>query len=425
MQPPPPTIVDTSNSRLRWRSQIVARYPGLVLDRLGAAPGADQIAEVRFFTHQGMSPVEARRMALGSDAGIRFRDGRALNKEFSFEADGVVAALGFSIAVDAMCLKLRFPEALWSDLGDEAGSRCRAMRTARFHDQAVHGPHLATVDNPFAREWLAHLMLATLSNEAIAKSISLRQAADNLASDTADLSLDQTLTIIFQSPVVDDANGQGNQQDRLRQDLAAFLADRLIVTGLFSLAAILWIPIDAHWEHWLRARFAATAGGAASSAIMSLCPEIDGESLVVDIDAGPREDDDVFAGEPSAEIWISELSPGGNGHIEEVQRQYAEDPRRFFSLMTAALRDNDFSLSDFQLRRFLETVVEGDSGNGIMIANSGLPNRLWRRRQPPRVRHAASESCGRGVRDLSHLSGCARQSGPAPWLWTRQRRLFP
>src|SRR6202035_5228207 len=52
----------------------------------------------------------------------------------------------------------------------------------------------------------------------------------------------------------------------------------------------------------------------------------------------------------------------------EVQRQYAEDPRRFFSLMTAALRDNDFSLSDFQLRRFLETVVEGDSGNGIMIA---------------------------------------------------------
>ena len=28
--------------------------------------------------------------------------------------------------------------------------------------------------------------------------------------------------------------------------------------------------------------------------------------------------------------------------------------------MTAALRDNDFSLSDFQLGRFLAAVVEGD-----------------------------------------------------------------
>ena len=109
VQPPPPTIVDTSNSRLRWRSQIVARYPGLVLEPPPGSPWSDHIAEVRFFTHQGMSPVEARRMALGSDAGIRFRDGRALNKEFSFEADGVVAALGFSIAVDAMCLKTPVP----------------------------------------------------------------------------------------------------------------------------------------------------------------------------------------------------------------------------------------------------------------------------------------------------------------------------
>ena len=283
VQSPPPTIVDTSNSRVRWRSQIVVRDPGLVLETPRGNPWTEHIAEVRFFTHQSMSPVEARRIALGSDASIRFRDGRSLNKQFSFEADGAAAALGFSIAVDGMCLRLRLPEALWSDLGD--GSE-RAIRTARFHDLAVDGPYLEAVDNPFAREWLAHLLLAALSNEAIAKSISLRQSAENLANGTADLSLGQTLAIMFQSPVVDDANGQGNQQDRLRQDLAAFLADREVDAGLFRLAAILWTPVDAHWEPWLRARFAATVGAAAFSAILSLCPEIDGESLVVDIDAG-------------------------------------------------------------------------------------------------------------------------------------------
>ncbi len=112
-------------------------------------------------------------MALGSDADIRFRDGRSFDREFSFEANGRAAALGFSISVDAICLRLRLPEALWSELVNEFGPQSRAMRTARVHDQAVHGPYLKAVDNSSAREWLAQLMLAALGNEAIAKSISL------------------------------------------------------------------------------------------------------------------------------------------------------------------------------------------------------------------------------------------------------------
>jgi hypothetical protein len=304
-------------------------------------------------------------MALGSDAGIRFRNGGSLNKEFHFEVGRQPAALGFSLAVDAMCIRLRFLDTLWSNLGDEADLRYRAMRTARFHHQAVHGPFLEAVDNPFARDWLAHLMLAALSNEAMARGIPLREAAVRLADDTAELDLNQTLSILFQSPIVDDANAQGNLQDRLRQDLAGFLADRQVVDSLFSLAAILWMPIDSGWEPWLRERYAATVGAAALSAITSLCPQIDGDSLVLDITAGPREEDDVLAGIENGEIWISEMTPGGNGQIEEAQRQYVEDPRRFFSLMTAALRDNDFSLSDYQLSRFLAAVVEGDSDDPL------------------------------------------------------------
>jgi len=194
----------------------------------------------------------------------------------------------------------------------------------------------------------------------------------NASQGHADLDLGQTLAILFQSPVVDDANGQGNLQDRLRQELAAFLSDPQVSQGLFDLAAILWNPVDASWEPWLRQRFAASVAAAALSAVLSLCPEIDGDGLVVDIDAGPREDDDVVADEPGRDIWISELAPGGNGHIEEALRQYAEDPRRFFTLMTAALRDNDLALSDYQLSRFLETVVEGSGDGDLVTAARGF-----------------------------------------------------
>ena len=368
VEPPPPTVVDSSNARLRWRSQIIARSAGLVLAPPQGTPWTQLIDNVRFHSHEGLSPVEVRRMALGSDANIRHRDGTSTNKQFYFELDERAVAIGFSLSVDAMCLRLRFPTHLWSDLGTETNPRYRAMRTARFHHQAIHGPFLEAVDNSFAREWLAHLMLATLSNEAIARGISIEEAASRLMDGRAELNLDQTLNILFQSAIVDDVNAQGNTQDKLRQDLAAFIGNQQVVDDLFRLAEILWTPIDESWEPWLQERYSSTVGAAALNAIISLCPEIDGDSLVIDINAGPREADDVFAGIGNGEIWISETTPGGNGQIEEIQRQYVEDPRRFFSLVTAALQENDFSLSDYQLRRFLELAVTSDPEDTLPMA---------------------------------------------------------
>ncbi len=368
----PGTVVDTSNARLNWRTQIVAREEGLVLTPPLGSPWSPLVEDVRFYTHQGFAPVEVRRMALGSSANIRYRDGTSYDKEFTFEMAGDAAALGFNLAVDAFCLRLRFPTELWANLGTEDDLRYRAVRTARFHDQARNGTNLEAVDNVFAREWLAQLLLSALTNEAMAKSISLREACDNLADDRSELSLEQTLSILFQSQIVDNANAQGNTQDKLRQELSAFLADPQVKTGLLSLATILWSPIAAHWEPWLRARFASTAAAAAFNAVLALCPEIDGDGLVVDVDAGPREVDDVLHGKHSVEIWISELAPGGNGQIEEALRQYAEDPRRFFSLMTAALRDNDFALTDYQITRFVETISETEPNGEISLATESF-----------------------------------------------------
>ena len=365
----PATVLDTSHARLDWRTQIVARTAGLALTLPKNDPWAGLVSQVRFFTHQNLSPVEVRRFAVASDAEIKYRDGRSVRKTFTFEADEMQAAVGFNIAVDALCLRLSYPPDLWASLGGEESALYRAMRTARFHHQARQGHYLASVDSVFAREWLAQLLLSALSNEAVLKGIPLTEAAENLADNRADLSLEATLSLLFQSATIDDADAQGNLQDKLRADLEAYLHDPAVAADLRSLAAILWTPIDPTWEPWLRERLGATIAAAAANAIASLCPEIDSDSLVVDLDPGPREDDDIFAGSPSSEIWISELAPGGNGLIEDVLRQYAEDPRRFFSLMTAALRDNDFLLSDFQMTRYLRE-LGANPGSNLAIATT-------------------------------------------------------
>lgn len=359
----PPNVLDTSQARLEWRTQIVTRLAGMALPLPRNNPWSDLVTEVRFLTHQNLSPIEVRRFAVASHADIRFRDGSTTTKTFTFENQETQAAVGFTLAVDALRLGIACPTDLWSSLGGEDGALYRAIRTARFHHQARQGPFLAAVDNVFAREWLAQILICALTGEAVLKGVTLEGAALNLQRDLADLSLQATLLVLFQSAMVDDADAHGNVQDKLRADLEGYLQDPGVVSDLYRLATILWTPIDASWEPWLQEKFCATVAAAAMKAIASLCPEIDSDSLVVDVQSGPREEDDIFRSETTAEVWISELSPGGNGLIEDVLKQYADDPRRFFSLMTAALRDNEFLLSDFQMTRFLTEVQDDPSGD--------------------------------------------------------------
>lgn len=362
---PAANITDTSNAQLNWRSQIVARTLGRQYAPPRASAWSPVVSALHFFTHQGSEPLEVRRMATGSEADVRFQDGRNQPKTFEFERGGAPAALGFSLMVDGLCLRLNLGAPLWQRV---AGSPelSRTLRTARFHDEAVRGGQITTIDNPFARAWLAQLMIAALSNEAIAKQVSLVDAATNLRQGAPDLNLAQTLNLMFQSPVIDDAGAQVNLQDRLRQELSVYIGDAQVVADLFQLAALLWAPIDQSWEAWLRQRFGASVGAAALSAIVALCPDVDGEGLIVDLDRGPRDAEDVLEGE-GLDVWITEAAPGGNGHIEQALEQYSEDPRRFYRVMSAALGETEYAASDFQLRRFLDH-VETERGGALARA---------------------------------------------------------
>jgi hypothetical protein len=351
---PKAEISDSSNSRLNWHSQFVPSGECLWLDApLGSAWRA-RVPRLGFFTHARHAPVEVRRFATGARADIGVSRGQRLTVVSEFVQADQPVALGAAYLADGVLFEVQIPQNL-SEGANDCDEKWRAIRTARFFDLAWRGDVLATVASPFLREWLAHIFLSALTFEAIQSEMSLEAATQRVVSGQAELSLFRVLDVLFQSQAhYPSDETEAPTQERLRQDLDELLAQALIIDELKDLACTLWEPIDAEWENWLRRVYQATLGAAVLKTIGDLCPSINLDDLSLDLDRGPNARPDLAIVAPdAAEIWVTERNPGGSGLIEDFMRNFADDPRRFFSMVRASLEMGEFELIDHQLGRLL------------------------------------------------------------------------
>ncbi len=354
---PPPSINDTSNARMQWSTQIVTTDNQLPLEIPKNCGWDKRIKGIEFHLHNNQNPIEIRRFAEGARANISQRGGDSFQANFRFVKDNQPVALGVSQFVDGILLQLKIPDVLWEDPTGYNSEKWRALRTSRFYDLAWQGEVLSAIESPFARDWLAQIYMSALVCQSLRQEVSLKTASKHLRDGVAELGLLDVLEIIFQSNILaDDETGSVDEenQDLLREELSALIGNHEIVQELEHLGEMcLWGDIDSSWQEWLRTHYRATVAAAVFQAIESLCPDVDTEMLVVDIDhyhENQAADID--------EIWITEKNVGGCGVIEEVVIRFGEDPRRFFGLVDASLQPTEFELIDKQLIKILSVVSD-------------------------------------------------------------------
>lgn len=360
---PPANIADSSNARLLWHTQLIPLGAPIDLPLPHGSAWDTIFTRLRVYTHSKQAPLEVRRFATGSRAEVGVGPGNRVGIECTFELDGVPAGLGLSFEADAIAIELRVPANLSvTSLTDTA--KGRALRTVRYLDQAWRGEVLAGIPNPFMREWLAHILLSALTYEAIRAQTDLRAASESLRAGQASIRLQDVLSALFQSQIIE-SDGQRiilDGDDRLRQDLQALLGQPTIVDELHASARLLWDSSDPAWEPWLAQVYESTIAAGVLRAIGDLCPTLDTEDLIVDLGRGPSVAGlDSGPASGTREIWISEKSPGGNGHVEEFLRLYAQDPRRFFSGIRAALEVSEFEIIDAQLSTLTRLLLDDTS----------------------------------------------------------------
>jgi superfamily II DNA or RNA helicase len=388
---PSADISDSSNGRLTWHSQFVPMGEPTWLEAPKGSVWNARVPRLGFFTHARHSPVEVRRFATGATADVGVGRGSRLAVRSEFRQADQPVALGAAFPADGVLFEVQIPEDLLEN-AHQAIEKWRAIRTARFFDTAWRGNVLANVANPFLREWLAHVFMSALTYEAIQTTTSLESAAHRITSGEASISLATVLDVLFQSQAhypTDEA--ELSAQERLRQDLDQLLAQPQVIGELESLARYLWEPITSEWEPWLRRIYQGTLGAALLKTIGDLCPSINVDDLALDLSRGPNIRPHLAVIAPgNVEVWITEKNPGGSGLIEDFMRQYAEDPRRFFSMVRASLEMGEFELIDHQLGKLLQCLTD-------MYGNAETPGVVQKLRAATDFGALAANS-----RDLRH-----------------------
>lgn len=365
---PDANITDTSQARLKWCSQFVPLgHPNWLNPPVGSV-WSNLVPRLGFFTNASHAPVEVRRFAIGSNAEVGIGPGKKITLDVNFLNRDEPVALGAAFAADGVVFQVQIPEKLYAR-SEDASAKWRALRTTRYFDSAWRGEALSTVPSPFMRKWLAEVFISAVTFEAIQGNVDLELAAASIVSGSASINLSEVLVIIFQSQAADGKEEvELSSQNRLRSDLEALLTQPAILEELMALGRLLWEPVSDQWEQWLRKIYLCTLGAALLRTIGDLCPTINPDDLSIDLDRGPLVNAHLAPRDDSQmEIWITEKSPGGSGLIEEFMRSYAEDPRRFFSMVRAALEMGEFELIDHQLIQLLNLLVgEGSETKDVI-----------------------------------------------------------
>jgi hypothetical protein len=359
---PHPSIQQSSNSFLSWRTQIVLTDVGHELEVADSRKWSPLLSKIQVHSHNLGLPLEVRRFAVGATSTVGRGKQPAVTTVHTFSAgpddgDKYPVALGFAADVDGLRIEFRYP----ADLVEAAQRHqrlVRGLRPFRFRHLLSVDPVLSLLANSFQIDWLAQVYISTLILRAVRMNVSIEQAAESEAAGELASTIAEVIDTIMRSGADaddDDSSDDGTNGHqhvaripRRLGEISDLMADPSVRMGLRRAAVSLWEPINSQWTPWLGSRFKATLGVAILDTISSLCPRIEEGSLLLDLDplVSPEE-----AAAETDSLWLTEATIGGAGFIEEFISEYSKDPRRFLRILDSKLAASDLEVTADQLAR--------------------------------------------------------------------------
>jgi len=371
VSPTPPDVQQSSNSFLHWRTEIVPVGTSHELDMPLGSRWLEVLRSISVHSHRLGLPLEVRRFAPEATASVGRGRGQQIVSSLRFVCNGAdgaseAAALGFVGDVDGIQVRFEYPSRLFERCARDA-TLLRGLRVARFRDLIRSAPELDGIANGFQRDWLSQVYLSTVTAVALRETVTLEAAESAVYLEASATTTREVLETILQWSEADLEDTDLADEEvlpRRLQELEGLLDQSQIKDVLHRQARVLWENLSEDWESWLRIRFKSTLGAALVEAAHTLCPQIGGGTLILDLQAAV--DHSILppsAGSPDwDEVWMTESTIGGGGFVEDFLGEYVHDPRRFFRLFEASLAASDLEFASVELRQVVRLAAADQPG---------------------------------------------------------------
>lgn len=372
----PADIQQSSNSFLRWRTEVVVSGGAHVVEVPRISSCGSTVQALEFYTHHLGAPVELRRFAIGASAtvGRRRQPREEHTLAFVVESSGAnePVGIGFATNVDAVRVRLRYPDSMHKVVQSDT-RLMRGLRIARFRELVDASVELGYVANRFQRQWLAQAFLGAVATESLSTGCDLRESASRVMGGDAQTSTSQVLHAVLQSVAdLEPGDDEDAPVSKRIAELLTLLATPEVVNVLSGATEALWETPTAEWEPWLRLKFKTSLGAALVDAAQSLCPELGADSLIVDVGAVTTPFEDPAPASEYDDFWLTEAAVGGGGFVEAFLDEYSSDPRRFFRLLDAALGTSELEAVGYDLARILHVATSDTEGTSLSAAMSEI-----------------------------------------------------
>lgn len=347
MTKPPKEVRDSSSAVPVWRSSFVFPVSGTSqADFPENSRFAPLVKSCEFALHLAGNPLTLRRLAIGSEGEIVYSDGTRRPHSTRFNHDGVPAALGFEIEVDSFIVRGDLNGLRKLNLEEFAAGP--EWRTLAFRARVEEDDRLAGWANYFVRTSLAELYLMAYARNAIVggdRSSALLKTSNGGWYRP----VDDFFRAIYRSD-----EGAPDVAMKRVKELEQLAGVPEVNEVLDEHARILSdSDIASMTEDLLLRSVLDTFASALLAAIHRRVPDAEDANLVVD----------VVTDEALLEyrIIVSETELGGLGLLEEFQRDYASDPRRFWEIVGDVCGPSDYEDVDASMLWAVSEVAKHDS----------------------------------------------------------------
>ena len=365
---PPKNIKDSSNSIPIWETQFELSPQATsmpVTEKHG--PASRIFKSVSVHTHSSSCPANVRRFFRSLNASLKKKSQADTFTTISVKHGARDAAIGYEIQSDAIVFDIDFKDLLSPEIVEVYKKNLPKIRTARYFDEAENADVLSHIPNPFLRGWVARIFFDTLCFEALKSDQSIDETARVLLEQQNEYNFSEILDRVFQSidystdeseiSNIEESEFEREEKDYLREEILNTLKLPETKTRLSELAQILVADIDKHLS-WILTVASTTLAKIVACSVHQLVPHFEENDVVVDVVKTVSKQESKYL---KVQLVISELSPGGIGHIEEVADKYALDPRMFFQTICSNSTSNNHELVDAQLREVVNDLALGSS----------------------------------------------------------------